>query len=47
MTGGERMNFDVQKLGLESWTRRKFMQMSGASTVSLGALKLADAESAP
>jgi len=47
MTGGVRMNFDEQNLGLESWTRRKFMQMSGASAVSLSALKLADAESAP
>jgi len=40
------MSFDQQDLGLGSWTRRKFMQMSAASAISLSAAKLAPAENA-
>ena len=37
------MNFDEQNSELGSWTRRKFMQLSAASAVSAGAMKLAHA----
>ena len=41
------MSFDEQNSGMESWTRRRFVQLGAASAVSLGVMSLADAEQAP
>ena len=40
------MSFDELNSGLESWTRRRFVQMGAASAVSLGVMNLAHAEQA-
>jgi len=41
------MDLDKQDLGLETWTRRRFIQISAASAAALGATTLTDAETAP
>ena len=41
------MDLDKQDLGLETWTRRRFIQVSVASAAALSAATLADAENAP
>jgi hypothetical protein len=41
------MSFDELNSGLESWTRRRFVQLGAASAVSLGVMNLAHAEQAP
>ena len=41
------MNFDEQNPALESWTRRRFVQLGAASAAALGVMNLAHAEQAP
>jgi hypothetical protein len=44
--GDERMSLDEQNPGLESWTRRRFVQLGVAGAASLGVMNLARAEQA-